>query len=124
MYEIALLYLVCVGTTIIVTVSSIFEPMRNMVSSKSDFLGELVGCPMCMGFWIGIFWSLFNNNLSGQHYLGMTYPIYIGVLSSLFSWTYAVIVDCIQSISLKNEEVTNYYLNLNERENVRGDTNE
>ena len=119
MHEIALFYMVCVGTSIIVTTSSIFDVVRNAISSKSDFLGELVNCPMCVGFWAGIFWSLFNNNFAGEHYVGMMYPIYAGILSSLFSWTYFVIADCMQSISLKNEEMASYYLNLNDLYEVR-----
>lgn len=116
MFEIILFYFVCIGTSIIITSSSIFEPVRNFIDSKSSFLGELFSCPMCMGFWSGVFWSIVNSNFSGEHYVGHLNVVYAGILSSLFSWTYFSIVDCIQSFSLRNEEIASFYLNKNENE--------
>ena len=41
-----------VGITVILTVSSLFEGIREAAASK-EMLGEILSCPMCMGFWIG-----------------------------------------------------------------------
>lgn len=50
------------GMTNIVVFSSIFEPMREWLKTKTNkilnFVSDLVGCPMCFGFWSGIFLSL------------------------------------------------------------------
>lgn len=42
------------GATIVVTKSYIFKPVREFMSKKSDYLGELFACPMCMSLWIGL----------------------------------------------------------------------
>lgn len=33
---------------------SIFDKLREWVSKKSKFLNDLLGCPLCTGFWVGI----------------------------------------------------------------------
>lgn len=42
------------GLTQLLVYGSIFERARKFIRSKSDFLGELVHCPMCTGFWVGV----------------------------------------------------------------------
>ena len=46
------------GITTIVSVSKIFKPVRDFAETKSKFLGELLACSMCTGFWVGVFLSL------------------------------------------------------------------
>lgn len=49
-----------IGMTHIITGTTIFERIRNKVTNYSpDFWGVLVTCPTCMGFWVGLFISLF-----------------------------------------------------------------
>lgn len=43
------------GLTNIITQSTIFEPFRDKMNDRNEWLGLLVNCPMCMGFWVGIF---------------------------------------------------------------------
>ena len=43
--------LVCFGLTQILVFGSIFDSIRP----KTGFLGELLHCPMCTGFWVGVF---------------------------------------------------------------------
>lgn len=43
------------GLTQLLVYGSIFNKPRNFIKSRSDFFGELVSCPMCMGFWVGVF---------------------------------------------------------------------
>tara|TARA_R100000664_G_scaffold34049_1_gene53652 strand:+ start:5075 stop:5410 length:336 start_codon:yes stop_codon:yes gene_type:complete len=79
------------GMTQILVYGSIFENQRRWVLEKSDWLGTLVGCPMCMGFWVGVF--LFG----------------INDLTELFNFEYNVanlfIMGCISS-------ATSYALNV------------
>jgi len=42
------------GLTQLIVYGSIFEKARAFIKTKSDFLGELVHCPMCTGFWVGV----------------------------------------------------------------------
>jgi len=41
------------GLVIIVSLSKLFEPVRMFAAKMSPFLGALLGCPMCFGFWAG-----------------------------------------------------------------------
>ena len=59
------------GLTQLIVYGSIFEKARAYIKSKSDFFGELVHCPMCTGFWVGVllfglnpFTELFNFELN------------------------------------------------------------
>lgn len=44
--------------TVIVTESLLFEPLRKYVRERSHYLGELVGCHLCFGTWVGLGLSL------------------------------------------------------------------
>ena len=43
-----------VGCNIIFVYGSIFSWLRNYIEDKSEFLGELISCPMCFGLWCGL----------------------------------------------------------------------
>ncbi len=43
------------GLTQIIVYSSIFRALREDILEKSEWLGKLVNCPMCMGWWVGAF---------------------------------------------------------------------
>lgn len=81
--SIDLMILGLVGITIIITLGSIFEEVRNNISEKSVVLGKLINCPMCTGFWVGFFFGFID---------GMAPPMITGGLVSLISWvTYSVV---------------------------------
>ncbi len=46
------------GLALIITQSKIFKSFRERIRLSSTFLGDLVRCIMCTGFWIGIALSL------------------------------------------------------------------
>lgn len=50
--------LVSFGITTIISTSKIFKPVRKFIGDRSRFLGELLSCSMCTGFWVGVFLSL------------------------------------------------------------------
>ena len=43
------------GMTSIIVYSHIFKSVRKGISCCSDWLCELFHCPMCIGFWVGMF---------------------------------------------------------------------
>ena len=43
------------GLTSIIVYSHIVRTPRDYLREKSDWLCELLTCPMCTGFWVGIF---------------------------------------------------------------------
>ena len=79
------------GMTQILVYGSIFQNQREWIMKKSDWLGELIHCPMCTGFWVGVF--LFG----------------INGLTELFNFEYNIanllILGCIAS-------ATSYFLNV------------
>ena len=48
--------LISYGMTYILVYGSIF----NLIRPKKGKLGELFKCPLCMGFWVGVFLSLLS----------------------------------------------------------------
>ena len=47
--------LACWGVTAIVTMSTVFSPVRRFVAARVwHKLGELISCPQCTGFWVGL----------------------------------------------------------------------
>ncbi len=55
--NIFVLILLAFGITKIVNSGSIFDPLKNYLSSKTNRLYKtlltLLNCPLCMGFWVG-----------------------------------------------------------------------
>jgi hypothetical protein len=48
--------LACYGMTMILVYSKIFENIREIIRSYNlELLSYMIKCPMCMGFWVGIF---------------------------------------------------------------------
>jgi len=43
------------GMTQILVYGTIFENQRDWIMEKSNWLGALIHCPMCTGFWVGAF---------------------------------------------------------------------
>jgi len=81
------------GMTQILVYSSIFEKARHWINEKSHWFGALIHCPMCTGFWVGVF--LFGIN-SMTELFNFEYNIanllILGCLSSAVSYALNVIV--------------------------------
>jgi hypothetical protein len=64
-----LFLLVGFGVTTIVSKSTIFEGVRNRIDNGSDeiyenFFGMIIRCPRCLGFWVGVFFSLYLGSIT------------------------------------------------------------
>jgi len=47
------------GISVVVSQSKIFEPIRSFMYKRiSTFLGDMLKCIMCFGFWVGLVMSL------------------------------------------------------------------
>jgi len=42
------------GFTYIVVYSKIFKKFRDFCYAKSELVGQLIHCPLCLGFWVGL----------------------------------------------------------------------
>ena len=58
--------LVSFGMTFTVTHSKLFKGVREEATELSPRLGELLCCPMCLGFWTGMFLSVVWKNITGN----------------------------------------------------------
>lgn len=56
------------GATLIITCSTIFKPFREALKDVA-LLGELVVCPMCVGFWVGVVSSSLGSTLQPNVFL-------------------------------------------------------
>ena len=60
MISLIIFILVCYGTTNVITGSKIFAPIRDrskrLPGRYGVWFGQLMDCPMCMGFHVGVFW--------------------------------------------------------------------
>ena len=72
------------GLTVILTSGAILDSFRAWVARHSAFLGKLIDCPMCSGFWVGLLYGLWASPPSAILFAG---------LISLSSWTIFTIVD-------------------------------
>lgn len=72
------------GITVILTSGAILDGFRSWVASHSAFLGKLIDCPMCSGFWVGLLYGLYAAPLSAMFFAG---------LISLSSWAIYTIID-------------------------------
>jgi hypothetical protein len=83
----------CVGLTLILSSSSLFDKPRGFIREKSEFVGELVECPMCLGMWVGFASSLLI--LSNTIF----YAIYYGGMISLLSYFFATLMGLLNNLS-------------------------
>lgn len=72
------------GITIIITSGSILDGFRAWVAQRSAFLGKLIDCPMCSGFWVGLLYGFWLETVSAILFAG---------LISLSSWAIYTIID-------------------------------
>jgi len=111
--------LVVFSATNIVVVSKIFSKFRVWVTYKDlklitdekgtryegalrkfQTISALVHCPMCLGFWMGVFFSIFLYSPSLYVLLGDTTLVNIlsdGLLGSIVSWLLYLVINEKQS---------------------------
>lgn len=97
------------GHTNIITQSEIFEPIRDWANKVSHFLGSLFSCPMCMGFWVGVFWSAMNQSPAHIFFEEVYYIEYFkylidGVMGSSIAWIMHTIISSIAAIRDSQKE--------------------
>ncbi len=78
-----------IGLTLIVSVGSIFEPLRKRVVTK------FLSCSLCVGFWVGMFGELLRQHLDGER-LAFFVVVLVGGAVSFLSWLAAVTIHRIE----------------------------
>jgi len=78
----------CYGLTQILVYGSIFKKIRP----TEGFFGELFHCPMCLGFWIGVFvYAISFNTELFTFELNWANPLLLGSLSSGTSYALSML---------------------------------
>ena len=81
------------GMTQIIVYGSIFNKIRPSKDSYNG-LGELFHCPMCMGFWVGVFLFLINGSTELFSFdYNIINALICGCLSSGTSYILSVLFD-------------------------------
>lgn len=76
-------YIMCVwGFTHIVVSSKILSNIRDWITIKSSFFGEMIGCYQCTSFWVSIIvYFIFNDlNLNTVHCIFFGYRLSLDFL--------------------------------------------
>jgi hypothetical protein len=97
MVSILLFSFACLGMTQIIVYGSIFDRLRP----TKGLLGDLVSCPMCTGFWVGVFlWAISPNTELFRFDTSLTTALLLGCYSSAVSYIGSMLVgDCGLKIS-------------------------
>jgi len=82
--------LISFGITLSVTRGRILEPLRQKAMKLNEKLGQLLHCPMCFGFWVGILLSLLWQSISGNCILDGFYSLATNSLLYFISWNLAL----------------------------------
>jgi len=49
-----LFILMCMGISYSISTEMVTIGIRSWIKKKSNFLGDLIYCPICTGFWVGL----------------------------------------------------------------------
>ena len=97
------IYLASLGLVWVLKDSYIFLTPREYLKSKSKHLKEFLSCSLCLGFWVGLFFSITINpiHLYDQHLIN-------AFSVSAFCWFFDSLLDLIQykCLSIKNSNET------------------
>lgn len=83
--------LACFGFTFIVVYGNIFKQVRSAIQNHSEFFGELINCPLCFGFWVGLLGFFLMGSPTGSIIFDMC-------LSSIGSWIGTLILFPLQGL--------------------------
>ena len=88
-----IIWILCVyGITNILVVSMLFKPLREFALAKTPFIGKILTCVMCAGFWVGGFLSMLWNPTQFITQLPGLSSLLGGALGSGTSWIIHVFV--------------------------------
>ena len=82
MYKLIIFILINAGFAIGITGSTLTEPFRAYVASRSSFFGKLFTCPMCFGFWSSLavypyVYRTINGKVIGFMFIGSLTPWFL-----------------------------------------------
>jgi hypothetical protein len=82
--------LVSFGITFSITHGKIFKAFREKAADLHPLLGDLVCCPLCLGFWTGSFLSIVWKSITGNFILDGFLSLSTCWLLYAISWALAL----------------------------------
>ena len=100
-----MLWLAAIGIVWIIKDSFILKKPRDILKSKSKILSELLSCSQCLGFWVGVLFTIYISIHYKFHELLLLYPFAV----SAFCWFTDSLLDMIQetAVFLENKRKNN-----------------
>ena len=90
MIELLYFVLVSFGLTQILVYGSIFDAVRP----TAGWLGKLFCCPMCVGFWVGLFlWGTNENTQLFSYDFSVFTGLFLGCLGSGTSYVMSMLIN-------------------------------
>ena len=89
-------WLAAIGIVWIIKDSYILKKPRDFLKSKSKTLSELLSCSQCLGFWVGVCFSIYISLRYGFYEIILLYPFAV----SAFCWLFDSLLDMIQEASV------------------------
>jgi hypothetical protein len=95
------------GTTAVVTESKLLAPIRAFLARRSPFLGALLSCALCFGFWAGAGYSLLGLSLVASS-APAWWPLGLrafadGAAGAAVSWILATVVGTVTEVRFSLE---------------------
>lgn len=89
-----------VGITNLIVNGAIFDAPRNFIVRNSPFLGKMITCMMCSGYWVGFVMGF----IAGINF------IYAAACISLFSFVFSYLIEITElTIAIKDAELKRIY---------------
>jgi hypothetical protein len=82
--------LVCFGISFAITHSKVFSTLREKANQLHPTLGYFSGCPMCMGFWVGLLLSIVWISVTGNFLLDGFFGLSVSWILYCISWRLAL----------------------------------
>ena len=82
--------LVSFGIAFAISHGKIFKSLRKKAADLNPLLGEMICCPMCLGFWTGLSLSAFWKSITGNIILDGFFSLSTCWLLFAASWALAL----------------------------------
>lgn len=90
------------GMTTILVYGSIFDKTRAYIGRKSNFLGELLGCPLCTSTWVGFFLSITMGGLTNRIFeVGFFTIFFDGMFTAGIVWAINSFIEFFEESRIK-----------------------
>jgi hypothetical protein len=90
------------GMTTIIVYGSIFNGFRTWIGTKSNFFGELLGCPLCTSTWVGFFLSITLGGICTKYFdVGYFGIFFDGIFTAGVVWAINAFIEFFEESRIK-----------------------